>query len=169
MGALSGVFAPFAISASALTAERLRMDVISNNIANANTTRTLEGGPYVRQRVIFAPRFDPPTPEISPLNTPWKGTVPLASPYPLIPMMTPEGLPIGVRAVGIQKDPAAPRMVYDPGHPDANTEGYVAYPNVNLVNEMVDMISASRAYEANITAFNSSKSMAIQALSIGKA
>lgn len=151
MGALSGVFAPFAISASALTAERLRMDVISNNIANANTTRTLEGGPYVRQRVVFAPRFDA-TPAFA----------------PLVSMMTPEGLPVGVRVVGIEKDPSPPRMVYDPGHPDANAEGYVAYPNVNAVNEMVDMISATRAYEANITAFNATKSMALQALTIGK-
>jgi flagellar basal-body rod protein FlgC len=83
-------------------------------------------------------------------------------------LMTPEGLPVGVRAVGIQKDPSPPRMVYDPGHPDANTEGYVAYPNVNTVNEMVDLISATRAYEANITVFNATKSMALQALNIGK-
>jgi len=151
MGALSGVFAPFSITASALTAERLRMDVISNNIANANTTRTIQGGPYIRQRVVFAPRFDP-SPSFAPLMS----------------MMTPEGLPVGVRVVGIQKDPSAPRMVYDPGHPDANAEGYVAYPNVNTVNEMVDMISATRAYEANITVFNATKSMALQALNIGK-
>lgn len=151
MGALSGVFAPFAISASALTAERLRMDVISNNIANANTTRTPEGGPYIRQRVVFAPRFDA-TPAFA----------------PLMATMTPDGLPVGVRATAIQKDPAPPKMVFDPGHPDANAEGYVAYPNVNVVNEMVDMISATRAYEANITAFNATKSMALQALSIGK-
>ena len=151
MSALSGVFAPFAISASALTAERLRMDVISNNIANANTTRTVDGGPYVRQRVVFAPRFD-------------------ASPgfAPLMKLMTPEGLPVGVRVTAIEKDPSPPRMVYDPGHPDANAEGYVAYPNVNTVNEMVDLISATRAYEANITAFNATKSMALQALNIGK-
>lgn len=151
MGALSGIFTPFAISASALTAERLRMDVISNNIANANTTRTVEGGPYIRQRVVFAPRFDP-APAFS----------------PLMAMMTPEGLPVGVRVTSIQKDPSAPRMVYDPGHPDANAEGYVAYPNVNEVNEMVDMISATRAYQANITAFNATKSMAMEALGIGK-
>lgn len=151
MGALSGVFAPFAISASALTAERLRMDVISNNIANANTTRTVEGGPYIRQRVVFAPRFD--------------ATSAFSS---FIPTMTPDGLPAGVRVTGIQKDSSPVRMVYDPGHPDANAEGYVAYPNVNAVNEMVDLISASRAYEANITAFNATKSMYLEAMSIGK-
>jgi flagellar basal-body rod protein FlgC len=127
------------------------MDVISNNIANANTTRTIEGGPYIRQRVTFSPRFD---------------AAPAFSSF--MPTMTPDGLPAGVRVTSIQKDPTTPKMVYDPGHPDANAEGYVAYPNVNVVNEMVDLISASRAYEANITAFNATKSMALQALSIGK-
>jgi len=151
MGALSGVFAPFSITASAMTAERLRMDVISNNIANANTTRTIEGGPYIRQRVVFTPRFDP-APAFA----------------PIMALMTKEGLPVGVRVTGIERDPAPPKMVYDPGHPDANTEGYVAYPNVNTVNEMVDMISATRAYEANLTVFNATKSMALKALEIGR-
>jgi flagellar basal-body rod protein FlgC len=151
MGALSGFSSSFAITASALTAEKLRMDVISNNIANADTTRTIEGGPYIRERVVFAPRID--------------ATQTFA---PMLANMTAEGMPIGVRVTGIIKDPSPPRMVYDPGHPDANSEGYVAYPNVNAVNEMVDLISASRAYEANITAFNATKSMALQALTIGK-
>ncbi|HVM32547.1 MAG TPA: flagellar basal body rod protein FlgC [bacterium] len=151
MGALSGFSTSFAITASALTAEKLRMDVISNNIANADTTRTVEGGPYIRQRVVFAPRID---------------ATPLFA--PMLANATAQGMPVGVRVTGIIKDPSPPRMVYDPGHPDANSEGYVAYPNVNAVNEMVDLISASRAYEANITAFNATKSMALQALSIGK-
>lgn len=147
----SGIFAPFAISASALTAERLRMDVIANNIANANTTRTQEGGPYQRLQVVFAPRVDS-SQEFA----------------PMLSTMTKEGVPLGVRVTSIQKDPAAPRMVFDPTHPDANAEGYVAYPNVNVVNEMVDLISAGRAYEANVTAMNASKSMIVDALQIGK-
>lgn len=155
MSGLSGFSASFAITASALTAEKLRMDVISNNIANADTTRTIEGGPYIRERVVFAPR-------INSTNT----FAPMFA--PMFDNMTSQSMPMGVRVTGIIKDPSPPRMVYDPGHPDANSEGYVAYPNVNAVNEMVDLISASRAYEANITAFNATKSMALQALTIGK-
>ena len=147
----TGIFAPFAISASALTAERLRMDVIANNIANANTTRTQEGGPYQRMQVIFAPRADASR-EFA----------------PMLSTMTNEGVPMGVRVTNIQKDPAPPRMVFDPTHPDANADGYVAFPNVNVTNEMVDLISASRAYEANVTALNASKSMLLKALDIGK-
>jgi len=75
---------------------------------------------------------------------------------------------MGVRVTSIQKDSSPPRMVFDPGHPDANAEGYVAMPNVNVVNEMVDLISASRAYEANVTAMNAAKSMALKALDIGR-
>jgi flagellar basal-body rod protein FlgC len=145
------IFAPFAISASALTAERLRMDVIANNIANANTTRTQEGGPYQRLQVFFAHRVDS-SQEFA----------------PMLSTMTKEGVPLGVRVTNIQKDSAPPRMVFDPTHPDANAEGYVAYPNVNVVNEMVDLISAGRAYEANVTAMNASKSMILKALDIGR-
>jgi flagellar basal-body rod protein FlgC len=147
----SGIFAPFAISASALTAERLRMDVIANNIANANTTRTQEGGPYQRMQVVFTPRVDASR-EFA----------------PMLSTMTKDGLPMGVRVTSIQKDQAPARMVFDPTHPDADTEGYVAFPNINVTNEMVDLISASRAYEANVTAMNASKSMMLKALEIGK-
>ncbi len=146
------LFNSFAISASGLTAERLRMDVIANNIANANTTRTVEGGPYIRQRVIFEPRGEK-------LGF-------------LVPFMFEKNKRIsqfqGVKVTGIVRDPEPPRLIYDPGHPDADKDGYVAMPNVNIVKEMVDMISATRAYEANVTAINSAKTMAAKALDIGK-
>ncbi len=147
------LFSAFEISGSGLTAQRLRMDVIANNIANVNTTRTAEGGPYRRQRVVFEPRREeaqfllPLSPEAR------KKTA---------------GSSTGVRVVGVSPDPSAPKMVYDPGHPDADERGYVAMPNIQLVNEMVDMISATRAYEANVAAINSAKSMAAKALEIGK-
>ena len=146
------IFEAFAISASGLTAERLRMDVISNNIANANVTKTAEGGPYARQRVVFEPRGEK-------LGF-------------LFPAIFDQNKRIsqfqGVKVTGILKDPAPPKLVFDPGHPDANEAGYVAMPNVNIVKEMVDMISATRAYEANVTAINSAKTMAAKALDIGR-
>lgn len=137
------VFHAFRISGSALTAERLRMDAIANNLANANSTRTEDGGPYQRQVPVFAAQAAQQA-----LGNGFRGG--------------------GVRVVGIHADPSPPRLVYEPGHPDADEEGYVAYPNVNIVTEMVDMISATRAYEANITILNSSRNMAQKALEIGR-
>lgn len=145
------MFGAIDAAGSGLTAERLRMDVISNNIANANTTRTAEGGAYRRKVVIFEPRSE----ETS------KFAQVLAD-------ETQQKPGNGVRATGIVADNAPLRMVYNPGHPDANNEGYVEMPNLNIVTEMVDMITASRAYEANVTAVNSAKSMAMRALDIGK-
>lgn len=136
-------------AASGLTAERLRMDVISNNIANVNTTRTAEGGAYKRQMAVFAPREG---------NT--------TSFAQLLSEKLDAGS--GVRVVGITKDNSPTRKVYDPAHPDANKDGYVEMPNVNVVTEMVDMISATRGYEANVTVVNAAKSMALKALEIGK-
>ncbi|MCE5300222.1 MAG: flagellar basal body rod protein FlgC [Spirochaetia bacterium] len=147
-----GLYGAFNIAASGLTAERLRMDVISNNIANVNTTRTEEGGPYQRQRVIFEPRGQQ-------LNAMF--------PYIFSKAKMPSNFE-GVKVSGITNDPNPPKLVYDPGHPDANKDGYVSMPNVNIVKEMVDMISATRAYEANVTAINSAKTMAAKALDIGK-
>lgn len=138
-----GIFITLRISGSALTAERLRMDTIANNLANATSTRTAEGGPYQRQVPVFAPRT-----AVRPDRLGFQGA--------------------GVQVMGINVDPSPPRLVYEPGHPDANPAGYVAYPNVNVVTEMVDMISATRAYEANITVINSSRNMAIKALEIGR-
>jgi flagellar basal-body rod protein FlgC len=141
-------------SASGLTAERLRIDVIAGNIANVDTTRTPEGGPFKRQLVVFASKneFD-------------------ARKFPFLPMkiktqMNNPGQ--GVRVTELMRDPSPPRLKYDPGHPDANNEGYVAYPNIDVIKEMVDMITASRAYEANIQAMNSAKNIAMKALAIGR-
>lgn len=137
-----GIFDTFRISASGLTAERLRMDTIANNLANAETTQTEEGGPYKRQTVIFA----------------------------AVDGEKKQGKQVGrgVRVVGVAADPTEPRLVYNPQHPDSDSEGYVRMPNVNVVTEMVDLITATRAYEANITAINSAKSMALKALEIGR-
>lgn len=141
------LFRNFDISASALTAERLRMDLISNNIANANTTRTKEGGPYTRKVPVFMEMID------EYLNANGQ-------------MVT---RPAGVKVIRIKTDEKPPRLVYDPTHPDANEDGYVLYPDINPVVEMVNLISASRSYEANVTAFNSAKDMYRAALDIGRA
>lgn len=143
-----GIFTAINTAASGLTAERLRMDTISNNIANVNSTRTAEGGPYRRQMVVFEPR----SAEMSFASILSKS----------------QGRDEGVRVVGIAKSEEPAKTVYDPGHPDANEDGYVLMPNVNIVNEMVDMITATRAYEANVTSVNTAKSMAMKALEIGK-
>lgn len=146
----------FDISASGLTAERLRLDTIANNLANVETTRTPGGGPYRRQEVVFAPR----TPGFLQILSLFNGGGISGGP------VTPDQL--GVRVVGIVEDNSPPRLTYDPSHPDANQEGYVAYPNVNVIKEMVDMISATRAYEANVTAMNETKLMFQRAMEIGR-
>jgi len=126
----------FDISASGLSAQRARLDVIASNLANAETTRTPAGGPYRRLLPVFASRT---------------------------------GNPGGVAVVGIAVDPRDPRRVYQPGHPDADPDGFVAYPNVNIVEEMVDLVSATRSYEANAAAYNAAKTMAQRALDLGRA
>lgn len=151
-----GIMSSINIAGSGLSVERLRVDVIANNIANANTTRTTEGGPYHRQRVIMAPRVSSPY---------WRS--------PFQPTGMDNGVGKGVRAVTVEEDKVAkPRLVYDPTHPDAIKSGpragYVEYPNVNIVTEMVDMISANRAYEANSAIINGSKAMFLKALEIGR-
>ena len=148
-----GLFMGIDASASGLTAERLRMDVISNNIANANTTRTERGGAYHRRYVVFEPREREPK---SFEQTLMKAIG--------LTRQTSEG----VRAVAIEEDETQGPMVYDPGHPDANADGYVEKPNVNIVSEMVDMITAQRAYEANATSITAAKGMITKALEIGK-
>lgn len=147
----------FSISASGMTAERLRMDTIANNLANANTTRSADGGPYRRQIPVFAARE---------AVGPRAGRGVSAGPAG---RAATDFSGMGVRVVGIVRDSQPSRLVYDPHHPDADEEGYVHMPNVDVVREMVDLISASRAYEANITTFNTAKTMALRALDIGRA
>ena len=142
-------------AASGLTAERLRMDVISNNIANVNSTRTVDGGPFKRKYVVFQPREA----EKNSFSAMLEGAMNKGSK---------NRAGDGVRAIGIDTDDSMGKLVYDPGHPDANADGYVELPNVDIVTEMVDMITASRAYEANVTTINAAKSMAQQALNISK-
>lgn len=139
------------ISASGLTAQRLRMDIISQNIANVNTTRTEDGTPYKRKTVLIEERKDARSFSdflSDSLNSYHSGS--------------------GVRVVKVAEDHRAFTKVYEPGHPDADEEGYVSMPNVNIVEEMVNMISASRSYEANVTAVNTAKGMAMKALEISK-
>ena len=150
------LFAALRTSASGLTAQRLRMDLISNNIANAETTRTAEGGAFRRQLAMFAPKTEGRIPFFNLLRGDvQRGTLP--------------GLNVeGIQVHQIVEDQAPMRMVYDPQHPDANPDGYVEYPNVNPVTEMTDMLSATRSYEANVTVLNAAKAMAQRALDIGR-
>jgi flagellar basal-body rod protein FlgC len=140
------------ISATGLTAQRLRMDVISQNIANINTTRTANGGPYQRKTVIFQ--------EI-------KESDPFSA-YFSESIRRRQNQGMGVRVSEIIADESPGILSYDPSHPDADEEGYVRLPNVNIVEEMVNMISASRSYEANITAMNASKAMINRTLELGR-
>lgn len=127
---------------AALTAERTRLDVISENIANAHTTRGADGKPYQRQVVVFETA--------------------------LRQAMDGNSLPAPVQIARVQKDGRPPEMIYQPGHPDADAHGMVAMPNINIHEEMADMISASRAFEANLAVIRNSRTLAMQTLSIGK-
>jgi flagellar basal-body rod protein FlgC len=150
-----GIFSSIGIAATGMSAERLRHDVIADNIANVSTTRTSEGGPFRRSRVIMRPITEGPY---------WRS--------PFLPDSLDNGKGKGVRVLEVQKDYAAEnKLVYDPTHPDAiksgPREGYVEMPNVDVVTEMVDLIAASRAYEANASIIDGSKAMFQRALDIG--
>ena len=142
-------FNAFKISSSGLSAQRVRMNVISSNLANIETTRTAEGGPYKRKDVVFSAQ---------PAGGSFQDT--------LDQQIT--GKLHKVKVLGIVKDSKPPMLKYAPDHPDANKQGYVAMPNINLVEEMVNMISASRSYEAGVAAINATKNMALKALEIGR-
>lgn len=143
------LFSSFAISGSGMSAERLRLDIISNNLANMNTAGNPDDATqpaYRRQVPIFAQHLQR---VMGPQgNQPYRGA--------------------GVKVMGIAHDPNPPRLVQDPTHPYANDEGYVAYPNINILNEITDTMTAVRAYESNVTAFNAAKGMAMKALDIAR-
>jgi flagellar basal-body rod protein FlgC len=146
-----GLFNSFDINASGMTAQRYRMDVISENIANINTTRTADGTTYRRKIVTFEQKSD--RPNFGQVFTRARGAFNGA----------------GVRVMNVSEDHATEMvMAYDPAHPDADENGYVTYPNVNVVTEMTNLIDASRAYEANATAFGASKAMAMKGLEMSQ-
>lgn len=142
-------FSSMNVSSSALTAERTRMNLISSNLANANATRTPEGGPYKRKDAVFA---------ATPVESRFNRALDNAT-----------GREVRqVEVMQVIEDQNPPRMLFDPSHPDANPQGYVAMPNVNVVEEMADMINATRTYEANVTAVQAAKNMALKTLEISK-
>ncbi len=142
-------FSSMRVSASGLDAQMKRMNTISSNIANAETTQTAEGGPYKRKDPVLAAQTD------------------RESFGEVLENAMDENVQ-AVQVTEIREDERPPRLVYNPSHPHANAEGYVAMPNVNPVEEMANMISAQRSYEANVTAMNSAKAMAQKALEIGR-
>jgi flagellar basal-body rod protein FlgC len=133
-------FNVFKVSASALEAQKQRMNVIASNMANVHSTRTDEGGPYRRKDVLFS----------------------------ATPVQYDSDTLTGVKVVDIVADSTPFRTVYDPGHPDADKDGYVSMPNINIIEEMVNMMMASRAYEASVSAFNMSKTMFLKTLELGR-
>lgn len=147
------IFDSMQISASGLNAQRAVMGVIAENMANAHTTRTEEGGPYLRKKAILSPSPVPSSP---------------SSPFSLLLGHNMGEEPMGVKVADIVQDSDGAKTIYDPSHPDADETGLVSLPNVNLMEEMVNLLSASRMYEANVTAFNAAKTMAMKALEIGK-
>jgi len=146
---MSNMFSMLEISGSAMSAERQRAEVVAANLANENTTRTTEGGPYRRKEVVFANQG----------NSLFRYALQTAMslPGPSVP---------AVRVARVVTDPAPPLMRYEPGHPDANAQGFVAYPAINPIQEMVDLMGATRAYQLNASAVNASKQMFQQALTI---
>ncbi|MBD3344702.1 MAG: flagellar basal body rod protein FlgC [Chitinivibrionales bacterium] len=166
MPLIGGIFSGLRISASGLRAQRIRQNVISSNLANIETTRTAKGGPYRRQYVVFESGTDTKETRLINKKEGLKGTSNLINHLPVPANNFPRDERFfgnGVQVAEIREDSREAKLVYDPSHPDSDEKGYVAMPNVNVVEEMTDMIAASRAYEANVTAFNSMKAMLQQA------
>ncbi len=147
-----GLISSMRVSASALMAQRLRMDVVANNVANMNSTRAADGsdGPYRRQSVVF------------------KAASAGSSFGDILGRASGGSAPAGVEVSSIHLDTAAPRKVHDPTHPDADADGYVLMPNIDVVTEMTDLVGANRAYEASVTVLNATKALAQAALQIGR-
>ncbi|CAG1006219.1 Flagellar basal-body rod protein FlgC [Anaerolineae bacterium] len=137
----------FSVSASGMEAQRFRMNIIASNLANVETTRTESGGAYRRKDIVFAAQGEG-----------FGG---------FLKQAMNEGAP-GVKIAGVIEDARPLKHVYEPAHPDADAEGYVAFPNINVAEEMVNMIAASRSYEANVSAFKATREMALKALELGQ-
>ena len=151
------LFTSLDIAASGMTAQRLRMDLIANNIANASTTRTPQGGPFRRQLAVFTARGAPPPP----VGTSRGTAAGSGWPDSLMPYA-------GVRVVGIVQDNSPFTVVHDPGHPDADQNGDVLYPNIDPIMEMVDLIESNRSYESNMSVFETTKQLLMRTLTIGR-
>lgn len=147
---MSDFFSGFRVSSSGMAAQRTRLNTISSNIANVNTTRTPEGGPYRKKEVVLESM-----PDVKNFGD-------------ILSARSPQSEVQKVMVTDIKSDMSAPLLKYEPSHPDANEDGYVAYPNVNLMEEMVNMIQATRAYEANVSAMQSAKDMVLSSLEIGR-
>ena len=145
------LFKIFSISGSGMAAQKSRMSVVAGNLANSESTRTVDGGPYRRRDVIFQ-AAPPPGEFADELND----------------IAADQERAQGVEVVGVKQSNRPPRRIFDPSHPDANGEGYVAMPDINPIEEMVDMLSAVRSYEANLSAFNSTKALIRKILDIGR-
>jgi flagellar basal-body rod protein FlgC len=162
------LFAIFNVTGGGMTAQRSRINVVAGNLANAETTRTPEGGPYQRRNVVF--RTQPAENEFSTLLAsgphlsrvdPRSGQIPFASPD------NPQQI-LSVRVDAIQESEREAKKTYDPHHPDADAAGYVSYPDINPMEEMTDLLSAVRSYEANLTTFNATKTLVHRLLEIGR-
>lgn len=146
------LFNVFALSGAGMSVQKSRMNVISGNLANAQTTRTPEGGPYQRRSIVFRA-----------VRQKGKFSSMLGADQPGISRRV-----LSVEVAGVKTSAQKPKQIYDPGHPDANEQGFVSYPNINVMQEMVDLLSAVRSYEANMTVFNSTKTLIRRVLDLGR-
>jgi flagellar basal-body rod protein FlgC len=154
------IFRIFNVAGAGMSAQRTRMSVVAGNLANAETTRTPEGGPYRRRNVFF---------QALPLREDFPSVLQARSSMPLrLARDDSEADVNAVEVVKVSVSDRAPRKVYDPQHPDADAEGYVSYPDINTMEEMTDLLSATRTYEANMTAFNTTKALVRKLLEMGR-